>query len=121
MVTALIIVAVVEFVVLAFACKRLEEVQQEAREAVDERKAMQAHTFKLLANLDRARNEASILRQMAVKWESVEEQSNLIRLARENYTPGGPSMPTIWMREQANLIDRQRSEEELGVFTMGDK
>lgn len=48
---------------------------------------------------------AMALRDLAVRWESVEEKANLQRLGREVYKIGGPSMPTIWLNQQADLLD----------------
>lgn len=64
-----------------------------------------------------ARTDASILRVMADKWDSIEEQTNLKQLARERYEAGGPSMPAIWLRQQADLIDPARIET-IGVELM---
>lgn len=49
-------------------------------------------------------HDAVLLRQLADKWDSVAEQGNLRVLAREQYSPGGPSMPAIWLRQQADII-----------------
>lgn len=46
-------------------------------------------------------HDAALLTVLAQKWDSPEEQTNLRVLAREKYVPGGPSMPALWLREQA--------------------
>jgi hypothetical protein len=57
------------------------------------------------ASVSRAHS-ASLMRHLAHKWDTVEEQGNLQILAREQYHAGGPSMPTLWLRQQADLIER---------------
>ena len=49
---------------------------------------------------------AQTIRNLAERWDSIEEQANLRRLANERYSPGGPSMPVIWLREQAELMEK---------------
>lgn len=51
------------------------------------------------------RTDASALRAAADKWDSVENQTLLKRLGRDEYEPGGPSVPAIWLRIQANQMD----------------
>lgn len=48
---------------------------------------------------------AQSLRTMAEKWDNVETQPLLTTLAREKYEPGGPGMPAIWLRYEADRID----------------
>jgi hypothetical protein len=51
-------------------------------------------------------HDAALMRRLADKWDSTEEQGNLKVLAREQYTPGGPSMPALWLRQQADQTER---------------
>lgn len=68
-----------------------------------------AHT----ADVSSDRILAMFARELARRWGSVEEKSNLIQLGREQYHIGGPSMPEIWLNQQADLIDpKNRPEEE---------
>jgi hypothetical protein len=55
------------------------------------------------------RPEPDALEAAADAWDSIEEQGNLRRLQSE-YTPGGPSMPAIWLRHRAADL-RSRIEE----------
>ena len=46
-----------------------------------------------------------ILLAAAKKFDSIEEQQNIKTLAREQYTPDGPSVPALWLRELAHKMD----------------
>lgn len=61
-----------------------------------------------VASMSSNRVAAMALRHAAEKWDSVEEQSNLRQLAHERYSPGGPSMPVIWLEQQAELVETGR-------------
>ena len=50
-------------------------------------------------------HDATLLRNLADKWDSPAEQGNLTILARERYSPGGPSMPALWLRAQADRLE----------------
>lgn len=62
-----------------------------------------ACTIGLMEAISKA-HDADLLRRAADRWESPDEQGNLRILAREKYSPGGPSMPALWLRQQADLI-----------------
>lgn len=53
---------------------------------------------------------ANVLRAAADRWDSIEEQPNLRRLANERYSAGGPSMPAIWLRTEADRLAPQDKE-----------
>lgn len=55
-------------------------------------------------------HDEALLLSLADKWDTVEEQGNLQVLAREHYTPGGPSIPALWLRQQADIIKRRPVE-----------
>jgi hypothetical protein len=46
-----------------------------------------------------------ILLAAAEKFDSIEEQQNIKVLAREQYTPDGPSVPALWLRQLADKMD----------------
>jgi hypothetical protein len=48
---------------------------------------------------------AIAFRDAANRWDSIEEQADLRRLAREQFKDDGPSMPALWLREQAAKIE----------------
>jgi hypothetical protein len=75
------------------------------RQARMEEKADHAKCIAHIASATSNRVIAMALRERAEKWDSIENQADLRRLANERYSPGGPSMPTIWLREEADLID----------------
>lgn len=53
---------------------------------------------------------ARTLRYAADRWDSIEEQPNIRRLAQQ-YTLDGASMPALWLRSEADRIDPVPSEE----------
>lgn len=53
---------------------------------------------------NRSANEAALLRSLADKWDSIEEKPTILAMRRK-FHEAGPSVPAIWMREQANLIE----------------
>lgn len=53
---------------------------------------------------------ADRLRDYADRWDSTDEQPALRRLASERYSPGGPSMPAIWLQVQAEQLDEEVSD-----------
>lgn len=105
MVTALLAVAcVLLLLLLIVACRKLETSQAEARSEADRHSECHDRVAGAVA-LVSGRIRSDLLRTLADRWDSVEEQPNLRRLAAEEYSPGGPSMPAIWLRQQARLID----------------
>lgn len=66
----------------------------------------QQHHESLLRALRLAsrKTDSAALLIAADAWESVEERMHLERLAREQYQPGGPSMPAIWLRDRAESL-----------------
>lgn len=91
-------------ILLIAAFVRIADVQ---KEVCDEKTAHESCHEATLAVLSTAskRTDASALRAAADRWDSIEEQGNLKRLASERYKPGGPSMPTIWLRAEADRMD----------------
>jgi len=83
---------------------KIEKVQAEVRS--EQVKHNRCH-IQTEAALTRLTNQiyATALRHAAEQWDDPANQNHLRRLAREKYSPGGPSMPTIWLREQADKID----------------
>lgn len=45
-----------------------------------------------------------LLRSLADKWDSVEEKPNILEL-RRRWHDDGPSVPSLWLREQADLLE----------------
>lgn len=48
---------------------------------------------------------AQFLRSSAERWDGIDIQPLLRKLADERYQVGGPSMPAIWMNYEADRID----------------
>lgn len=88
------------------------------RLARDEEKADHAKCIAHIASVTSDRFVASRVRDLAERWDSIEEQGELRRLANEKYTPGGPSMPVIWLRHQADLLDPLGSHDSEPVYNM---
>lgn len=61
------------------------------------------HAHALLARVNH-RAAADALRAAADRWDSVEETRVKDTLARKFYKPGGPSMPAIWLRHEADRL-----------------
>lgn len=49
--------------------------------------------------------EAAHLRAAADRWDSVESKPRLQVLSQARYSPGGPSMPAIWLRDEADRLE----------------
>lgn len=64
---------------------------------------------------------AARVRDLADRWDSIEEQGNLRRLANERYTPGGPSMPVIWLRYQADQLEGGTSTDDMIYNMAGER
>lgn len=82
-------------------------IQQVARVSAGE---MNAHDrcheqAQSLLQMSTVRAEAQALRRAANMWDSIEEEHAKRILAREKYVEGGPSIPAIWLREQATKLD----------------
>jgi hypothetical protein len=75
------------------------------RTARMEEKADHAKCMAHLTSVASNRFIAGRLRELAAKYDGIEEQAVLAQLARNRYQPGGPSMPTIWLNLQAELLD----------------
>ena len=67
--------------------------------------AHHAEALSILADLNKRRDMASGLRAAAEKWEDPLSQPYLAKLARDKYTPGGTSMPAIFLRIEADEIE----------------
>lgn len=60
---------------------------------------------------------AQWLREHAEKWDGVDMRPLLQRLANEQYKPGGPSMPAIWMQYEADRIDPRPEMDATAEYT----
>jgi hypothetical protein len=58
-----------------------------------------------LLQMSTVRAEAQALRRAANLWDSIEQEQAKRILAREKYVEGGPSVPAIWLRQQATELD----------------
>lgn len=67
-------------------------------------------TLALLVKVNRGRDKATALREAAVNYDLAATQGDLRRLAREKFQPEGPSVPALWLEEEAQKIDAQDSE-----------
>lgn len=52
----------------------------------------------------------AVLNSAAMAWDSAEEQQRLLRLTHQQYVPGGPSMPQIWLKDRANRLAEMMRE-----------
>lgn len=52
---------------------------------------------------------ASVLRRAAERWDSVEEQPRIRRIA-QGFRLDGPSIPSLWLRAEADRLDPQKQE-----------
>lgn len=103
MIVGLVCAVVFMAALMLTACWRIEVLQQELRDQEDVTHAKCiAHVASVVSN----RVVAEALRQAADRYDSVENQGGLRVLAREKYQPGGPSMPTLWLREEADRIEK---------------
>lgn len=105
MVIAAFIFLPVVTVLFLLACVKIEWLQQEVRAETELRRRDAFQFVDQLVEVGTAMTGASLLRRLADQWDHPAEQGNLNRLAREQYELGGPSMPTIWLRQQANKLD----------------
>jgi hypothetical protein len=46
-----------------------------------------------------------VLRAAAEKFDAIEEQHKLKQMAAQEWKPDGPSVPAIWMLEQAEILE----------------
>lgn len=91
----------ITFSALLYTMRRLETLHGSAWDAA---RADHAKCIGLISHSISGKIAADALRAAADKWDSPEEQATLTRLAQERYVPGGPSMPSIWLNREANLI-----------------
>jgi len=94
-------------VLLLAACIKIEKTQEEVRSENLHRRLDAVDFIDRMIEEMKARNEAALLRRLADKWDHPSEQGELTILAREKYRVGGPSMPAIWLREQADKLERK--------------
>lgn len=87
---------------LAFAGDRIVRLQEQV-----DNLARQKHTecVDRISSAASTKFAAETLRSAARDWDNPREQANLQRLARERYSPGGPSMPIIWLNDRADRMD----------------
>lgn len=83
---------------LAYAGVRIERLQEEA--GVAHAKCI-AHVASVVSN----RVVADALRQVAARYDSPEGIRELQRMS-QSYSPGGPSMPVLWIEAEADRIER---------------
>lgn len=99
--TALVVILVV---LLVAACIKIEQVQAEVRFQMEEYDRYSTKMYELLGNLNKRRDGAYALRAAADKWEDPLYKPALERMAHDHYEPGGPSMPAIFMRLEADAL-----------------
>lgn len=93
--------------VVAVLAARLVYLSQDRE---DDQQAEHAMCVAHIADVVSNRVVAMALREKAKQWDSVEEEPNLKRLGREVYKAAGPSMPNIWLNQQADLLDPPTKE-----------
>jgi len=72
---------------------------------MDTMNAERAALVSTLRRHDAKRVKAEVLRDLANRYGSVQETATLNRIAREQYVPGGPDVPALWLRHHADLLD----------------
>lgn len=86
-----------------------------AMRETNRRQAEHAKCVALVSSLASDRIAAMTLLHAADRWDSVEEQPRVQQLIRDEYKMGGPSMPAIWLRHEAERIwqglEHTRTEE----------
>lgn len=65
-----------------------------------EHEACHEATVRMLSAASK-RSNAAVLEAAADAWDSIEEEHERIRIANTAYREGGPSVPTLWLRERA--------------------
>lgn len=111
LILAVIILLLMGLVVLAVI--RLDEVHRDVAFALDEQHDQcVAQVTKHVSDL----YAAQVLTLAAADYDSPDEAGILLRIAREEYVAGGPSMPALWLRDRAaRLIVPDEYEEETHV------
>ena len=103
MTTALLVSLVVLMSALALAaCWRIEVLQQELRDTED------AHHAKCIAHIASVVSNKAVadaLRQAAERYDSVENQSRMYQITRSWSTASPSSVPSMWLREEADRIE----------------
>jgi hypothetical protein len=111
--TAALIVLVFAFAcavtLLAMAVRRIEFLTDEQG---DDMAHEHAKCMSMVAAFVGDEFAARVLEAAANDWDSAEEMGNLKMLAREEYKPGGPSMPAIWMRKRGESLRRKTHSED---------
>lgn len=111
------VVAVALLVLLAVACYKVEVAQREVTKMWAWYEDRHIEALHILQSLNTRRDKAAGLREAANRWDDPALRPELERLAREYYTPGGPSMPAIFMRLEADAIEYVSGNDEERIQT----
>jgi hypothetical protein len=63
-----------------------------------------------IADVTSKRFVAVALRDLAERYDSVEERSTIAQIKRVEWTLDGPPLPVLWMLHHADLLDPQKDE-----------
>ena len=69
-----------------------------------EEKAEHAKCVAHVASAASTRMVAAVLRELAEKWDTVDNEEELTRIRNTKYVAGGPSVVSLWMHEEAERI-----------------
>lgn len=75
----------------------------------DELDAAHAKCIAHIASVVSDRMVAVVLRDLARRYESIEEKPTMLKISRQ-YKQDGPSMPRMWMEHHADLLDPPTTE-----------
>lgn len=99
--------------VVVVAFMRLDDVHRDVVFAQDEQ---HDHCVRQVTKRVSDLYAAQVLTLAAADYDSPDESGNLLRISREEYEVGGPSMPALWLRDRAaRLITPDEYEAETHV------
>lgn len=99
MIIALMVTILLVVVFIAANLRRM------VRSLLAEQRADFAKCVAHMASVVSNRMVAQVLRAEADRYDAPSEQRVMRSLADHHYRPGGPSMPVIWLRHRADVID----------------
>lgn len=96
-------------ILLGLACWQVEQWRSEAHTEVERHQGCHEAVAAVLG-IVAARREANLIRRLAAEYDSMDGQTDIRSIARRGYVEGGPSIPALWMLEQADKIARANPE-----------
>lgn len=102
MIVGLVCAVVFMAALMLAACWRIEVLQQELR---DQEEMTHAKCIAHIASVVSNHAVAEALRQAADRYDSVENQSRMYQITRSWSTASPASVPSIWLRQEADRIE----------------